>query len=145
MVQLKMSSNYSEKWLNYFFSVAELTANLSDAARLKVGSVLVRDKRILLCGYNGMPPGMNNTCEDENNKTKKEVLHAEENLILYAAKMGISLKGSSLFITHSPCMFCSRLILGSGIEEIFYREDYRCSDGIDFLKNNNVSVYKKFN
>jgi dCMP deaminase len=137
-----MLSNYSEKWLNYFFSVAELTGQLSYATRLKVGAVLVRDKRILLCGYNGMPPGMDNVCEDENNKTKKEVLHAEENLILYAAKKGISLNDSSLFITHSPCMFCSRLIFGSGIKEIFYREDYKCSDGIEFLQNNNVSVYK---
>ena len=131
-----------DKWTHYFFSVAKLTANLSSANRLKVGAVLVRDKRILLCGYNGTPSGMNNNCEDENNDTRKEVLHAEENLILYAAKCGISLNNSTLFITHSPCMSCAKLIYGAGIRTIFYLEDYRTNDGLEFLRSVGIEVNK---
>lgn len=112
------------KFDHYFMNIAKLTAELSHAKRLKVGSVLVRDNRILLCGYNGMPEGMDNVCEDEDGHTKTEVLHSEENLILYAAKKGIQLEGSKLYITHYPCSKCSNLIIGSGIKTIIYEMDF---------------------
>jgi dCMP deaminase len=114
--------------------VAIETSKLSYANRLKVGAIVVKDKRIILCGYNGTPEGFSNQCEDENNKTVNEVLHAEENLILYAAKSGISLKGSELFITHSPCINCSKLIYGSGIYQINFLDHYRSNEGILFLE-----------
>lgn len=122
------------KWTKYFLTVAKETALLSYANRLKVGAIAVRDKRIILCGYNGTPEGFSNECEDENNKTRDEVLHAEENLILYAAKSGITLNGSQLFITHSPCIDCSKLIYGAGIIQINFIDHYRSDTGIIFLE-----------
>lgn len=133
------------KFDHYFMKIAKLTAELSHAKRLQVGSVLVRDNRILLCGYNGMPEGMDNVCEDEDGHTKSEVLHSEENLILYAAKKGIQLEGSKLYITHHPCSKCSNLIIGSGIKTIIYENDYESkSHGTDknVLLKNGVNVIK---
>ena len=131
------------KFDHYFMKIAKLTAELSHAKRLQVGSVLVRDNRILLCGYNGMPEGMDNVCEDEDGHTKSEVLHSEENLILYAAKKGIQLEGSKLYITHYPCSKCSNLIIGSGIRTIIYAEEYHSkSHGTDknVLLKNGINV-----
>lgn len=128
-----------QKFKEYFMNVAQLTANLSYAERLKVGAVLVRDKRILLCGYNGTPPGSDNQLEQDG-ITKPDVSHAEENLIIYAAKNGISLKDTELFITHSPCPTCSRLIYGSGIKKIYYRECYRDKSGLDFLRKLGIKL-----
>lgn len=131
------------KWHRYFFSVVDLTAKLSVATRLKVGCVLVRDKRIILCGYNGMPAGSENeSCEDDFGRTRNEVLHAEENAILYAAKKGISLQDSTLYISYSPCIHCSRMIYGAGIKEMFYRENYRLSEGLDFLEQMSIPVFQ---
>ena len=135
------------KFDHYFMKIARLTSELSHAKRLKVGSVLVRDNRILLCGYNGMPEGMDNVCEDENGNTRSEVLHAEENLILYAAKKGIRLEDSKLYITHYPCSKCSNLIIGSGIGTIIYAEEYHSkSHGTDtnvLLKNGITVIHYK--
>lgn len=135
-----------QKFIDYFMSVAQLTANLSYAERLKVGAVVVRDKRILLCGYNGTPPGFDNKLEETTIggelKTKSIVSHAEENLIIYAAKNGISLNNTILFCTHIPCPVCSRLIVGSGIKEIYYKELYRDDSGLKFLEECGIMVYR---
>lgn len=130
------------KWHNYFFDTALRTSELSHAQRLKVGAVAVRDRRIICCGYNGTPQGFNNQCEDNTNSTKMEVMHAEENLIVYCARKGIPIEGCSLYITHSPCIYCSRLILGSGFIEVFYKENFRSDDGLIFLRNANIEVTK---
>lgn len=122
--------------------VASRTAEMSYATRLKVGAVAVKDKRIILCGYNGTPEGSDNTCEDVvfnpisdtyTLVTKSTVLHAEENLILYASKVGISLKGATLYCTTQPCLHCSRMLYGCGIVEVIYKNPYRCDNGLDFL------------
>lgn len=128
------------KWDDYFIQVAQATAQLSYAKRLKVGAVATRHNRIILCGYNGTPEGWDNCCEDEHNKTLPSVLHAEENLIVYAAKQGISLDQASLYITHSPCIQCAKLIYGAGIKKIEYITEYRSSEGIQFLKDCSVQV-----
>ncbi|MBP9759553.1 CMP deaminase, partial [Candidatus Dojkabacteria bacterium] len=73
-------------------------------------------------------------------KTKSDVLHSEENLILFAAKLGISLNKSTLYISHSPCLNCSRLIYGAGIVRVVYKNLYRDNSGIEFLKNQNILV-----
>lgn len=135
-----MTTIYSERWLLYFMDVAERTAQLSYANRLKVGAVAVRDKRIILVGYNGTPPDQDNVCE-QNGKTLPHVLHAEENLILSAMRFGIGLPGCSIFITHSPCINCARLIYGSGISSVYYKTLYHDDTGIRFLSMVNIPTY----
>lgn len=119
--------------------VASRTSELSYAKRLKVGAVAVRDKRIICVGFNGTPPNSPNECEKDG-KTLPNVLHAEENLILFAAKNGISLDGCSIYITHQPCLNCARMIFGSGITELVYKEMYRASEGLEFLESVGVTV-----
>jgi dCMP deaminase len=85
-------------------------------------------------GYNGTPTGMDNCCEDEDNVTKPSVLHAEMNSIIKAAKTGNSVEGSTLYITLSPCVDCSKYILQSGIKRVVYLEEYRDPSGIELLK-----------
>jgi dCMP deaminase len=123
-------------------NVAELTAKLSYAERLKVGAVIVKNKRILSIGYNGMPAGWDNCCE-ENSQTKPEVIHAEANAILKLASSNESSLDTIMFVTHAPCLQCAKLIYQSGIKQIIYKYPYRDSIGIDFLKKaaTNVILY----
>lgn len=124
------------------------TAQLSHARRLKVGAVIVKDDSVISYGYNGMPAGWDNNCEDElyqqdgnaGLKTKPEVLHAESNAIAKLAKSSNSGSGADIFITHSPCIECAKLIYQSGIKRVWFGEQYRNDDGINFLKKSNISV-----
>jgi len=122
--------------------VAERFAQLSHARRLQVGAIVVKDDRIISIGYNGMPSGWDNECEDENNKTKPQVLHAESNAITKLAKSHESGDKSTMFCTHSPCIECAKLIFQTGINTLYYRSDYRSTEGIDFLKASGVTVEK---
>lgn len=119
---------------------AEVYASLSSAKRLQVGAVVVKDNRIISIGYNGTPAGWDNVCEDENGQTKKEVIHAEANAILKLASSTESGEGAAIFITHAPCLECSKLIYGSGIRSVFYRNQYRNNEGEVFLSKLGVSV-----
>lgn len=135
----------NSKLVQYFMDVAKLTASLSYAKRLKVGAIIVKDNRITSIGYNGTPTGWDNNCEHEVDgklTTKDEVIHAEENCILKLARDGESGKNSTIFITHAPCINCSRLIYNAGITKVIYNEQYRSTDGIDFLKKCNILVEK---
>ncbi len=129
------------KWSDYFMDVAVRTSELSYATRLKVGAVAVRDKRIVCVGFNGTPPNSPNECEKDG-KTLPNVLHAEENLILFAAKQGISLNGCSIYITHQPCLNCARMIFGSGMTEVVYKDIYRTSEGLEFLESVGLTTRK---
>jgi dCMP deaminase len=123
-------------------AVANVYAQLSSAKRLQVGCVIVKENRIISIGYNGMPSGWDNVCEDAHNTTKKEVLHAETNAIAKVAASGESSKDASLFVTHAPCIDCAKLIYQSGISEVFYENDYRDTLGINFLTKCGVKVEK---
>jgi len=116
-----------------FVNIAKETSTLSHCVRSKVGAVLVKDGNIISFGYNGTPSGMDNRCE-ENDVTLKHTIHAECNAILKAAKTGNSVDGSTLYLTLSPCLDCSKLILQSGIKRVVYLTEYRNPEGIDFLK-----------
>jgi len=129
---------------------AERFAQLSSAVRLQVGAVVVKDNRIISIGYNGMPSGWTNECEEIvqhsddtiSLKTKDEVIHAEANAILKLARDGESGSGSVLFCTHAPCIHCAKLIHGAGISSVYYRESYRDTSGIEFLEKCNIEVKK---
>jgi dCMP deaminase len=116
-----------------FINIAKETSTLSHCVRSKVGAVLVKDGNIISFGYNGTPSGMDNSCE-EDNVTFPHVIHAECNAILKAAKTGNSVDGSTLYLTLSPCLDCSKLILQSAIKRVVYLNEYRNTQGIDFLK-----------
>jgi dCMP deaminase len=108
--------------------------------RLKVGAVLSRDGRILATSYNGTIAGMSNCCEDSSGSTSDFTLHAEQNLITFCAKNGIPTNGTTIYITHSPCKQCSKLIAQSGITEVIYSTVYRDTDGLDFLHACNITT-----
>lgn len=130
------------KWNEAYMDMAERFAQLSSATRLKVGSIVVRNNRVISIGYNGMPSGWTNTCEDENNVTKPEVIHAEANAITKLARDGERGLGADLFCTHAPCIHCAKLIYGAGIKKVFYKETYRDTLGIDFLEACGIEVEK---
>ena len=130
------------KFVKFFANIAEETAKLSYAKRLQVGAILVKDGRIQSIGYNGTPSGFDNKCENENGKTTDDVIHAEENAILKMAKSNDSSDGSVLFVTHSPCIHCARLIYLAGISKVYYINDYRSNDGLDFLQKVKLNYTK---
>src|SRR6056300_1286556 len=121
-----------DKFIKAYMEVAKTFANLSTAKRLHVGAIVVKDDRIISIGYHGMPSGWDNVCEHEG-KTKPEVLHAESNAIAKLASSHESGKDATIFITHSPCIDCAKLIYQSGISKVYYASEYRSSSGIDFL------------
>lgn len=129
--------------------IARRTAELSHARRLHVGAIVVKDDRIISIGYNGMPAGWDNNCEDEIKwpngdikflTTKPEVLHAETNAIAKLARSTESGLGSDMFITHGPCLDCAKLIFQSGIKRVFYGVAYRDDTGTEFLKKSGIEV-----
>ena len=153
-----------EKWVRAYMDTAERFAQLSSAIRLKVGAIVVKDDRIISIGYNGMPSGWDNNCEDKiycddgdwreqtdklhdewityKLKSKPEVLHAETNAIAKLAKSNESGLGATMFITHAPCLDCAKLIYQSGIGSVLYRDSYRNTAGVDFLESCKINVKK---
>ena len=144
-----------EKMITAHMRTAYNYAELSHARRLHVGAIVVKDDRIISIGYNGMPAGWDNNCEDETVdsysgfegaihssrlKTKPEVLHAESNAISKLARSSESGDGSVMFVTHAPCIDCAKLIFQSGIRRVFYGEEYRSRAGIEFLEKCRVEV-----
>jgi len=121
-------------------------AELSHARRLHVGAVIVKDDTVISYGYNGMPAGWDNNCEDTQPdgsiKTKPEVLHAESNAIAKLARSNNSGAGADLFVTHSPCIECAKLIYQSGIRRVWFGQRYRDDAGVEFLTKSGVEVKK---
>ena len=137
------------KFANAHMKAAEVYSQLSSARRLQVGCVVVKDNTIIGIGYNGMPSGWDNNCEEEIKwpngdikflTTKPEVLHAETNALAKIARSTNSSDGASMFITHAPCLDCAKLVYQSGIKSVYYRNSYKNTDGIDFLNKCNVEV-----
>jgi len=123
-----------------YLKMAQEWAKLSYCERKQVGAIIVKDRMIISDGYNGTPSGFENCCEDENGKTHWYVLHAEANAILKLAGSTQSAKGSTLYLTLSPCKECSKLILQAGIEKLVYINAYSDDEGIAFLKNHNIEI-----
>ena len=138
-----------QKFIEAYMDVAERFAQLSSATRLQVGAIVVKDDRIISIGYNGMPTGWDNCCDDviredevgfQVTKTKAEVLHAETNAIAKLAKSGESGLGATMFVTHTPCIDCAKLVYQSGIATVYYKNDYRSTQGLEFLDKSGVEV-----
>jgi dCMP deaminase len=141
-----------KKFIKTYMDVAESFAKLSSAVRLQVGAIVVKDDRIISIGYNGMPSGWDNACEEvvppnewvefEQLKTKPEVLHAEMNALMKLAKSSESGNNAAIFITHSPCIDCAKGIYQAGIKEVYYKNDYHSSQGIEFLEKCELKITK---
>lgn len=123
-----------------YLQMADTWSQNSYCKRRQVGALLVKDKMIISDGYNGTPSGFENICEDENDQTKPYVLHAEANAITKVAKSGNSSDGATLYVTSSPCLECSKLIIQAGIKRVVFTESYRLEDGINLLKRANIEV-----
>jgi len=144
-----------QKFIDAYMDVAERFAQLSSAKRLQVGAIVVKDDRIISIGYNGMPTGWDNCCEEEvlvdygnrtsdakyELKSKPEVLHAESNAIAKLARSPESGEGATIFITHAPCIDCAKLIYQSGISTVYYGKEYRSTQGVDFLNKSGVVIH----
>ena len=126
-----------------YLDMAAIWARNSYCKRRQVGALLVKDKMIISDGYNGTPSGFENICEDESGATKPYVLHAEANAITKVAKSGNSSLGATLYVTASPCLECSKLIIQAGIKRVVYRDEYRLTDGVDLLRRAGVEVVKE--
>jgi dCMP deaminase len=157
-----------QKFIDAYMDVAERFAKLSSAKRLQVGAIVVKDDRIISIGYNGMPAGWTNECEekeyfvgnipekystdpwifkDEDGgvgriKTKAEVIHAEANAIAKLAKGNDSGDGSTMFLTHAPCIDCAKQMYTTGVKKVYYRHSYRDNDGLTFLEKCDIMVSK---
>jgi len=123
-----------------YLRMAQTWGELSHCKRKKVGALIVKDKMIISDGYNGTPSGFENACEDDDNYTKWYVLHAEANAILKVAGSTQSCKGSTLYITLSPCKECSKLIHQSGIIRLVYSKKYKDLSGLKFLEKAGVEL-----
>ena len=138
-----MTQEQSDK---YYIKVAQLCANNSYALKLKVGAVIVKDDQIISDGFNSTPCGFENRFETKNIngelQTLPYVLHAESNAILKCAKYGKSTNGSTLYITHSPCIECAKLIIQAGIVRVVYLDVYKTIDGIVILRKSGINVEK---
>ena len=147
--QTRESYQMKEKFIKLYMDWAKRCAEVSHARRLHVGAVIVKDDTVISYGYNGMPAGWDNNCEEEIKwpngdikflTTKPEVLHAESNAIAKLAKSNNSGLGADLFVTHSPCLDCAKLIYQSGIRRVYFGENYRDDSGIKFLEKSGIEV-----
>lgn len=135
-----MITSIDVKYMRFAFDLAKL----SYAKRAKVGAVLVTKQGVMLPGYNGTPSGWNNTCEDAQNNTKPEVIHAELNCIMKAAREGVSCVDATVYVTLAPCRACAAMLAQAGVNRVVYSVDYRDIEGVNFLMDNGVIVERIF-
>ncbi len=136
--------NSKQSLLDYrYLRMARIWAENSYCRRRQVGALVVKDKMIISDGYNGTPSGFENICEDESGTTFPYVLHAEANAITKLARSSNNSDGATLYVTASPCIECSKLIIQAGIRRVVYAEKYRLTDGVDLLEKAGVKVEYK--
>lgn len=139
-----LTKNNTERlnWDEYFMSIAILASKRSPCSRLNVGSVIVKNNRIISMGYNGYIPGAPHISRIENNH-EQSIIHSEINAISDCAKRGTSLKDSKIYITHYPCINCFRSIAACEIKEIIYLDDYNNNSIVQELANESNIIIKK--
>lgn len=138
-----MKEKEQQKQLRYdkaYLKMAESWSALSHCSRRKVGAIIVKDDMIISDGYNGTPAGFDNCCENEQGETEWYVLHAEANAILKVAKSTNNSKDAILYLTLSPCKDCSKLVLQAGIKKVVFKELYKDTSGVDFLKSSGIEI-----
>lgn len=134
---------YNEKQAEYdrrYLEMAQIWAKNSYCKRRQVGALIVKEKMIISDGYNGTPSGFENVCEDDDFNTKPYVLHAEANAITKVAKSNNSSEDATLYVTTSPCLECSKLIIQAGIKRVVFSNKYRIEDGLRILERANIEI-----
>jgi len=135
------SDNKKQRLLDKrYLEMATIWSENSYCKRRQVGALIVKEKMIISDGYNGTPSGFENFCEDENNKTKPYVLHAEANAITKVAKSNNSSQDATLYVTTSPCMECSKLIIQAGIKRVVFSRKYHNVEGLNLLERANIET-----
>jgi len=142
-------------WDQYFMEIAHQVASRATCTRRRVGAVLVKDKRILATGYNGVPQGIVHCLERGCLREQLGIpsgqqhelcrgLHAEQNAIIQAAKYGISINGAVVYCTTQPCIICAKMLINAGITEIIFEESYPDKLTEDMLNEANIKtrIYK---
>jgi len=140
-------------WDQYFMDIVKLVSLRSTCMRRRVGAVLIKDKRILTTGYNGVPTGVNHCSESGCLRDKMNIpsgerhelcrgLHAEQNAIIQAALHGVSIKGATLYCTNHPCIICSKMIINSGISTVIYKDEYKDDLAREMLAEAGIEVRK---
>jgi dCMP deaminase len=134
LINEKTNASESERieWDDYFMSIALLASQRSPCKRLNVGSVIVKDSRLISMGYNGFIPGAPHISRVKDNH-EQSIIHSEINAITDCAKRGTSLSGAKIYITHYPCLNCFRSIAASNIKEIVYLNDYKNDETVSQL------------
>lgn len=146
-----MASTERPSWQEYFLNITRLVAERSTCTRRKVGAILVRDKRVITTGYNGVPSGINHCADVGCLRDKLKVpsgerhelcrgLHAEQNAIIQAATHGVSILGCTLYCTNMPCSICSKMLINAGIVKIYYGEGYADLLGEEMLREAGIEV-----
>ena len=144
------------KWDHRFMEMAQLVSTWASCYQevRKVGAVIVKDKRVMTTGYNGAPAGVSTCVErgeclrrklDIASGTRAELcyaVHAEQNAIIQAAKLGVSIDGATLFCTHQPCVICAKMIINSGISRVVYESGYPDEFSLDLFRQSGVTVEK---
>lgn len=142
------------KWDKRFMDLAHSIAEWSSCYQKnrKIGAIIVKNKRILTTGYNGAPSGVKNCMERKScmrqeqnipSGTRHELcyaIHAEQNAIIQAAKLGISIDKATLYCTHQPCVICAKMIVNAGIERIVYKEGYPDAFALDIIRESGVRL-----
>lgn len=131
-----------QKHIKAYMECAEAFAKCSVGIRLKVGTVIVKNNRIISCGYNALPEHIEGSLEDDSGNTKAEVRHSEKSALMGLVRSSESAVGATLFCTHACCKFCAIDIVDAGIQYVYYKHEYRCTDGLDYLRANGVEVIK---
>jgi len=130
------------KHIQMYMEIAECLARASNGVRRKVGAVIVKNNNIISTGYNALPRGLDGSLEDESGNTRPETRHAEKNAMMGLIRSNEGAVGATMFCTTSCCYFCAIDIVDAGIVKFIYKEDYRLDDGLRYLKENGVIVYK---
>lgn len=140
-------------WDEYFLEIANVVKKRSTCLRRQVGAVIVKENRILTTGYNGVPPKIEH-CSTKGCLRQKlnipsgekhelcRALHAEQNAIIQAAKNGVSIEGATIYVTHQPCIICTKLIMASGIKRVVYSGEYPDELSLEMLNESSIEVYK---
>lgn len=139
-IKKQMTPEKQHKLDERYLRMAKIWAENSYCKRRKVGALIVKDKMIISDGFNGTPAGFENDCEKDKDTTKPYVLHAEANAVTKVAKSHNSSEGSTLYVTTSPCMECSKLIIQAGIKRVVFDEKYRITDGLDLLERAGIEL-----
>ena len=146
--------NERPSWDQYFLTITRQVAERSTCKRAKVGAVIVRDKNILATGYNGAPAGLahctevgcliyqSKTPSGEIEENCYRTIHAEINAIAQAAKNGVGIRDATIYVTHTPCIHCLKVLINTGIRKIFYEREYKANTVRDLLASTDVVIKK---